>query len=224
MKLSRLPVCVLLAALSAGCPETSAPGPSDSSSVKTTVSGSAPAKSSAASGPTASARPTASASGGGGEKDVVSVATKDTGVAGVGFEIKGLAGQGWSVITLDGAFFAASGPPGGPLGLQIRAYDEKSGDNAKLFDALVTHKPTKAGKPEKVDLAGEPREALAFRNGEGFGTSAYCLIRLPAKAGATNGLVFLAFSGMSDKEEPTCKKALDAPALKPIVASFRLVP
>ena len=211
---------LLIGMLLCGCPETSAPGPSDSSSVKT-----APTTATSSAAPTASAaqapRPSATT---GAEKDVVSVPAKDTGVAGVGFEIKGLAGRGWSVIDLPDVFFGLSGPPGGPLGLQIRAYDEKSGDNAKLFDTIVTHKPTKAGKLEKVELAGEPREAQPFRNGEGFATTAYCLIRVPAKPGANNGLVFLAFSGMSDKEEPSCKRALDAPTLKPIVASFRLLP
>lgn len=94
----------------------------------------------------------------------------------------------------------------------------------KLFNELVTHKPMKVGQLEKIDLAGEPRDAQSFQSGEGFATSAYCLIRLPAKPGAKNGLVFLGDSGMNEKDEPSCKVALDATALQPIVASFRLVP
>jgi len=217
-------LALTFAVLGAGCPEASSPGPSDSAAAQTAT---ARAKATASVTATASAKPTASpmpSAMAAADKDVVSVATKDAGVAGVGFELKGIANQGWSVVQIEGALFAVSGPPGGPLGLQIRAYDAQSGDNVKLFDSLVTHKPTTVGKAEKVELAGEPREAQSFRNGEGRATTAYCLIRLPAKPGAKTGLVFLSDSGMAANTEPSCAQALDAPALKPIVASFRLVP
>lgn len=216
--------CVgLLVTVLSGCPEASSPGPSDSTPVTTVlVTASTSAPTATASAVTSAVPvPTAAPMQ---QEDGASVAAKDTGVAGVGFELRGLRGQGWTVITLEGAFFAVSGPPGGPLGLQIRAYDEKSGDNAKLFESIVTHKPLKVGKAEKVELAGEQREAQSFRTGASLASTAYCLIRLPAKPGAKNGLVFLADSGMNEKDEPSCKKALDAPALKPIVASFKLVP
>jgi hypothetical protein len=217
---------VVVALCSAGCPEATAPGPGDSGAAKTTTStASAIAKVTASATAATSAAPLPSQMAPA-EKDVVAVTTKDAGVAGVGFELRGIAGQGWTVTTTpsEGDLFRVSGPPGGPLGLKIRAYDEKSADNVKLFESVETHKPMKAGKPEKVEIAGEPREAQSFRTGEGFATTAHCLIRLPAKPGAKTGLVFLAHSGLSDKTEPSCAKALDAPALKPIVASFRLVP
>jgi hypothetical protein len=216
--------CVFLAVAlcSAGCPEATAPSPSDSGAAKTatTTSATAKATTSATAGTSAAASATRTA-----EQDAFSVATKDAGVAGVGFELRGIAGQGWSVTTTpsEGDLYRLSGPPGGPLGLRIFAYDEKSGDNVKLFESIVPHKPNLVGKPENVELAGAPREAQSFRNGESLATAAYCLIRLPAKPGAKTGLAFLADSGMAEKGTPSCAKALEAAALKPIVASFRLV-
>lgn len=222
MKLSKWALLAVTLSF-AGCPEATAPGPSESGAAKTITPAtqSATAKASA----TASAAPMPSATQAA-QNDVVTVTAKDAGVAGVGFELKGLANHGWTVTTTpsDGDLFRLSGPPGGPLGVHIRAYDEKSGDDVKLFNSIVTHKPMTPGKAEKFELAGEPREAQSFRTGEGFASTAWCLIRLPAKPGAKTGLVFLAHSGLSDKTEPSCAKANDAPALKPIVASFRLVP
>jgi hypothetical protein len=52
-------------------------------------------------------------------------------------------------------------------------------------------------------------------------TSDWCLIRIPAKSGK-RGLLVVFRSRGREGAAPTCASAMQAPALKPITASFAL--
>ncbi len=142
-----------------------------------------------------------------------------------GFRISGLRGHGWSRSGSDGRVLVTlSGPPGGPLGFEVRASSAEGAGSATLekqFAEAVTHRPSRAGRPEKVRLAGAEREAQAFRTGEGLATTSWCAVRVPGAPGRA-GLLVLASTGGRGDAEPTCEASLRHEAIAPLVASFAL--
>lgn len=157
-------------------------------------------------------------------EDVFSLKRADAGAAGVGFQVSGLANQSWTRIASPRTLLQLSGPPGGPLGFEVRGYGEDAEvtDLAKTFAGFNERGPVTPGAEEKVELGGRAYEARAFGTGASLAATTWCLIRVPAKAGAKTGLLVLAHAGARHGAPPSCKDALQAPAIVPLVKSFRL--
>lgn len=114
-----------------------------------------------------------------------------------------------------------SGPPGGPLGFEVHAYAEAPIE--KLFRQAVpssVSQPMTAGKPEKVRVAGEDRDAQAFRVGQSMATSNWCAIKVPSETRA--GLLLLAQVGTNEKIAPSCALSTGAAPIRPLIDSFAL--
>jgi hypothetical protein len=196
-------------AASAGCGKSTAPSP-------------APAPLPA----TDEAKAAVAPSTGPSDDDGVRVSSEVAGKFGApGFRSKGLKGQGWSRIEPRGnVFFELSGPPGGPLHFQVRAYsDAPSGASIeKLFKETDRSQSAKPGPAEKVRLAGAEREAQSFHTGAGHAAANWCVIKLPASEGASKGLLVLAEVGVNEGTPPKCEHSLRHDAIKPLVESFTL--
>jgi len=143
-----------------------------------------------------------------------------------GFMFGGVSGHGWSRGTPEGSvLIRLGGPPGGPLGFEVRTYSDGVSDPAtlaKLFADTGPHGPITEGKPETVTVAGGARAAQAFRTGKSLATTNTCVIKLPSAPGARSGLLILAEVGTNEKTAPECSHSLEHGPIKPIIASFQL--
>jgi len=143
-----------------------------------------------------------------------------------GFRFGGVSGHGWSRGTPEGSLLIRlGGPPGGPLGFEVRTYRDGVSDPAtlaKLFADTGAHGPIIEGKPETVTVAGGARAAQAFRTGQSLATTNTCVIKIPSAPGARDGLLILAEVGTNEKTAPECSHSLEHGPIKPIIESFQL--
>lgn len=219
----RLAALALAASLSAsacgksGDPSPTPPRPSAGAPAPTASAGAAaPTTTASAAAPVAPERPA--------DDDELVVSREIAARAGAsGLRIAGLRGHGWSRSGPEGPVLCRlSGPPGGPLGFEVRAYSDGAATIEKQFTGAVSHAPMRPGRAEKVRLAGAERDAQSFRTGEGFATTDWCAVRVPSAERAAKGLLVLAHVRGREGAEPTCERSLRHAAIAPLVASFEL--
>lgn len=160
------------------------------------------------------------------DDDVHAVLTKDVGSAGAGYRIEGLAEQGWSQMAGEGGAFALSGPPGGPLGFELRPYGPGDAEMPldELFTAWTGAVADVSAEPIQISLAGAKRDAQAFRSGESLATTASCMVRVPSGRADAGGWWLRFYTGGAQTQAPSCDMVTSHAALAPIAKSFGLVP
>lgn len=113
---------------------------------------------------------------------------------------------------VEGSYLYASGPPGGPLGIGVRAIAREAsfvgvaGDDASEQVA------------EQVELLGESRRALAWISGASMARRSNCAILVAPPEGDQALLIELNVGHQGP--EVTCKTTLDNPALAKVLASL----
>ena len=160
-----------------------------------------------------------------GDDDAIKVDADEPYGAGIGYEISGLAGQGWTRHMGGEGQFMLSGPPGGPLGFEIRGFPSGllEQDLEEVFEGF-TGEPAAAKSPEMtLTFAQGPRQARAFRTGESLATTGYCVIRIPSGKPSKGGLWAMFHVGVGEDETPNCNEILAHPRLATIEKNFKLV-
>ncbi len=218
----KLSTCVTAAALAAACgsDEPHADSASNTSIASVTLSvQSASSRPTATSAPAAAPAATVTASPDG---DAYSLAAAGARGAGVGFRISGFKGSGLSRVEGADWLLAFSGPPGGPLGLQLSAYTQRPSLEA-AYEKLETRRPYAKGSPETFEVAGSKRSAMSFRAGSSLATTCTCIVDLPASAQSSTGLLLSFDTGCPEKNPPsTCAQLAEHPTLKPVLRTLQL--
>jgi hypothetical protein len=124
-----------------------------------------------------------------------------------------------------GKFVIASGPPGGVLQIDVWATDAHGTDAAAVERAVRArldrpfHDPLVLGAPAKIDLAGAPRDALAFFTGKDAMRTAWCAAIVPA-----GGAAALVTIGMAAGAAPavSCQEILGHPVLGKVARTLQI--
>jgi hypothetical protein len=124
-----------------------------------------------------------------------------------------------------GKFVIASGPPGGVLQLDVWATDVHDTAAAAIERAVRArfnrpfHEPLVLGAPDKIDLAGGTRAALAFFTGKDATRTAWCAAIVPAGGAST-----LVTIGMSAGTAPvvSCQEILGHPVLGKVAHTLQI--
>ncbi|MCA9664548.1 MAG: hypothetical protein KC503_03140 [Myxococcales bacterium] len=133
-------------------------------------------------------------------------------------------GGGWSVSRFVGkaVYLTLSGPPGGPLGLEIRAHSAKGADRAVLAQLARRHdKGAVLGKLVRVTFAGKKRAALPYVKGSQAAHSSGCVV-LIRRAGRGRGIYADAYVSAGARTRPSCKAVLGNKRLAPTLATLKI--
>ena len=121
-----------------------------------------------------------------------------------------------------GAYLTLSGPPGGPLTLRISAatigaeFSDVVGGDAVLDATLVE---------EQVELLGETRRAAAWITGSSMARTSWCAVIVgPSGAAQADPALLLELGIGHQGDEVVCATALEAPQLRPVIDSLKLLP
>ena len=119
----------------------------------------------------------------------------------------------------------ASGPPGGPLYVEIEEVAGEQLDAAAirvLVDARIANEqPQVFGAPTQVMLAGAARTALPVITGQSMARTLSCWVVVPAP-GSGRSLLTRWGVGAGAAGGPDCAIAMANPSLRPIADSFGL--
>ena len=124
-----------------------------------------------------------------------------------------------------GKFVIVSGPPGGVLQIDVWATDVRETGAAAIERAVRAqlnrpfHDPLVVGAPDKIELAGSTRDALAFFTGKDAARTAWCAAIVPV--GGTSTLVTI---GMAAGAAPavSCQEILGHPLLGKVAHSLQI--
>lgn len=129
-------------------------------------------------------------------------------------------GTGLTRHALAGLLGVWSGPPGGPLGLSIEAFDDDDGALEKRVRARLGA-AIEGLETTRVTVAGQDRVAVAFTTGQSHARSEHCAFAV-RKAGASGpGVLVTALVGLG-RGPADCARIVSHPALAKALGSLRL--
>ncbi|HLT35087.1 MAG TPA: hypothetical protein VK034_02355, partial [Enhygromyxa sp.] len=141
------------------------------------------------------------------------------GLPGLGFSLD-TTGTGMSGTRLgDGRYLHLSGPPGGPLSLELSPTTIDA-ELAELIEA-----PGAKLVEQQVELLGAPRRAVAWITGEGFARTSWCAVILGSSAAKPGDPALLLEVGVGHGGDAVaCSTAIEDPNLAPVIGSLKLAP
>ena len=123
-----------------------------------------------------------------------------------------------------GVYFTASGPPGGPLFLQMRSFRRTGPAADALRDRLRRRglPDLRFGSETKVLLAGEPRLAQPYAFGSADFPTYGCDVLLNDRDQADRGCIVTFWVGLPPETEPDCRLVLASRDLAPTAKSLTI--
>ncbi len=152
---------------------------------------------------------------------------KRLGLPAIGFRASMKKG-GWTISgPTKTEYLIGSGPPGGPLTVEVRAYDEAASDLStpeklvkKALERWSGLDPIEVGAKETVTLGGKQLDAWSFRTGKSRATTNWCIVKAPDGAGSKTGALFMFGTASNETTKPSCKQTLDHEPIAEIVSSL----
>jgi hypothetical protein len=137
----------------------------------------------------------------------------------------GATGMSAARFPADGKFVTLSGPPGGPLGLEIEAYKGVTADAAGL-EKLVAKRfegrsPVKGAFGE-VSLSGGTCAAMSWATDSSMARAAHLVALFPSKAGASEGVLLDFWMEAGSDPVPAPAEFLKAATYGDVLRSVRV--
>lgn len=124
-------------------------------------------------------------------------------------------GTGFSVSTFSsGSYLHASGPPGGPLILEVSPV----ASDAELAKIVQTRHADAKLSMAPIEVLGASRSAVAWMTGEGFSLTSWCAFIVAPETGKDALLIELGLG--HSKSDVLCETALGHDELAKVIASF----
>jgi hypothetical protein len=129
-------------------------------------------------------------------------------------------GTGLTRHALAGRLGVWSGPPGGPLGLSVEAFDRDDGALEQTVRARLGAS-IEGLTSTRVTAAGQDRAAVAFTTGQSHARSEHCAF-VVRRAGASGpGVLVMALAGLG-QGPADCARVVAHPSLAKALGSLRL--
>ena len=128
----------------------------------------------------------------------------------------------------DGLYLTMSGPPGGPLLVQVYGYAGTAHDVATLEAQIRANydkpwfQPFTLDQTTKLSLGGADRLARTFLTGKGHTRTRWCAALVPAPKGAAEGLVVVFGDAAGAETGADCAAIAAHAHLAPVLRSFQL--
>jgi hypothetical protein len=139
---------------------------------------------------------------------------------------------GWSASLLPepGCYLRLSGPPGGPLLIEVWDYPNPKASGASLARWVQGHfgkpyhRPVQAASPTTFNLLGAPRQAVAVTTGTSLARTGWCAVLASSPLPNPREFVVLFAHGAGAGQSPTCAQIAAHPWIAQALPTLRVLP